>query len=272
MNSLSLEKFGFRAMRQAPPKPMRTGHHHNEIELNFIFSGGVTYLHQGITRRLEPGRMVVFWGAVPHTLVAVERGTDMAWITLPLATVRSCGMDARLVGRLIKGEWLIAPPGHGHRFPVGSWVNEMGETPGLVHELLGCLWWMAAHSSPDKGSARQSEDGLRPVAVMASFMAERYQEPLFVGVIAASAGLHPNYAMALFKKRCGVTIRDYLVQLRLMHAQRLLQDGNAKIAAVAFESGFTSLSAFYEIFGEKIQMTPTEFRDHCGGTDQNITS
>lgn len=249
-------------MRESPPQPMRSVHHHNEIELNFLFAGGVTYLHQGLTRRLESGRLAVFWGAVPHCLLAVDRGTDMAWITLPLATARNHGLDPRFVGRLIAGEWLLGPDGHAARFPLASWVGELRENPGpgLVHELLGCLWWLAAHAAPGTPRARTPDDGLRPVAAMARFMAEQYQDPVGVAAIAASAGLHPNYAMALFKKRCGVTIRDYLVRLRLMHAQRMLQDANTKIATVAFESGFSSLSAFYEVFTENLHMTPTEFR------------
>jgi len=38
-------------------------------------------------------------------------------------------------------------------------------------------------------------------------MAERYLKPV---TMTAAARLHPNYAMALFRRRCGITMRDYL--------------------------------------------------------------
>jgi len=55
-------------------------------------------------------------------------------------------------------------------------------------------------------------------------MAERYLKPV---TMTAAARRHPNYAMALFRRRCGITVSDYLTQLRVTHAQRLLLDGDA---------------------------------------------
>lgn len=268
MAELSLEQFGFAAMRLTPPAPMRRIHHHHEIELNFVFAGEVTYLHRGATRRLEAGRLAVFWGAVPHSLVDVTPGTDMAWITLPLAAVRGWGLAARFMRRLLEGQWILAPSGSGTRFPVAAWVDEIATgrkpaaaDPGLRHELQGCLWWMSARApAKTRDAARESGAGLGPVETMARVMAERYQEPVDVAAIAAMAGLHPNYAMNLFKKRCGLTIRGYLAQLRVTHAQRRLLESDAKIADVALESGFATSSAFYETFTRQVGMTPRAFR------------
>ena len=267
MQTLSLEQFGFDALRLTPPRPMGRVHHHHEIELNFVFSGEVTYLHRGATRRLGAGRVALFWGAVPHSLVAVAPGSDMAWITLPLAVVRSWGLEPDFMRDLLAGEWILAPKGSEARFPVAAWVDELARAKraaprGLPHELRGCLWWMATHASPHRGGAfaREKDEGLRPVEHMAKVMAERYQEPLDVATIAKTAGLHPNYAMALFKKRCGLTIRDYLAQLRVTHAQRRLLENDAKVAEVALESGFSTLSAFYDTFSRRVGLTPRAFR------------
>lgn len=266
MVRLSLDEFGFDALRLRPPEPMGRIHHHQEVELNFVFSGAVTYLRGGATRRLAAGRLALFWGAVPHSLVDVQPGSDMAWITLPLPTVRGWGLEAHFMQLLLQGEWIVAPDGSAGRFPVAAWVGEIAAArgnaaPGLRHELQGCLWWMAAHAAPQQPApGRETQDGLRPVEIMARVMADRYQEPLDVAAIAAAAGLHPNYAMHLFKQRCGLTIRDYLTQLRIMHAQRRLLESDAKIADVALESGFATLSAFYESFTRRVGLAPRNFR------------
>ncbi len=266
---LSIEQFGLAARRLTPPKPMGRIHHHHEVELNYVFAGEVTYLHRGSTRRLGPGRLAVFWGAVPHSLVAVAPGSDMAWITLPLAAVRGWGLDPRFLRRLLEGEWCVAPAGSENRFPVASWVAELATArdasgPGLRHELQGCLWWLASRAVPTperRRAADETEAGLRPVEAMARVMAERYQEPLDVATIAAAAGLHPNYAMTLFKRRCGLTLRDYLAHLRVTHAQRRLLEGSAKVADIALECGFATLSAFYDTFTRRVGMPPRAFRE-----------
>lgn len=46
--------------------------------------------------------------------------------------------------------------------------------------------------------------GLNRVEQMACYIAQHYTEPLTAEQISQSAGLHPNYAMALFKKALGI--------------------------------------------------------------------
>lgn len=88
-------------------------------------------------------------------------------------------------------------------------------------------------------------------------MAERYLKPV---TMTAAARLHPSYAMALFRRRCGITVRDYLTQLRVTHAQRLLLDGDAKVTDVALERGFGALCAFDDAFTRRVGLTPRAYR------------
>ncbi len=269
MASITFQEIGLSARRSAGIQPMAGAHYHQEVELNYAFAGAVTYLHRGALRRLPAGRLAVFWGAVPHSLVAVEPGTELAWITVPLAWVRGWNLDARFLRRLVEGGWTFAPEGFAGRFPVGSWVDELAagkteDVPGLLHELQGCLHWLARRTAHERGAGAggraAADEGWRPVEVMARMMAERYLEPLTVAQVAAAARLHPNYAMTLFRRRCGITLRDYLAQLRVTHAQRLLLDGDAKVTDVALESGFNTLSAFYEAFTRRVGLTPRAYR------------
>ena len=51
------------------PTPTRWPDHHNEIELNFIESGSVTYLPGGDKITLEAGRLTAFWPAIPDQII-----------------------------------------------------------------------------------------------------------------------------------------------------------------------------------------------------------
>jgi len=95
---------------------------------------------------------------------------------------------------------------------------------------------------------------------MASHIALHYAEPLTVEEIGRKAGLHPNYAMNLFRRTFGVTLLQYLTQHRLFHAQRMLATTEALVVDVAFASGFGSLSRFNEAFKRAFGATPREFR------------
>ena len=78
--------------------------------------------------------------------------------------------------------------------------------------------------------------------------------------VARAAGLHPNYAMTLFKKAFGITIKQAVTRHRLDAAQSLLLATDASIASIAFDCGFGSLSSFYEAFEKRFSVSPASFR------------
>jgi AraC-like DNA-binding protein len=129
-----------------------------------------------------------------------------------------------------------------------------------------CFLWLADQSYSKAADAAtrwgegESTIGLQRVERMAKCMAERFQENLTVSEIAKAAGVHPNYAMPLFRRHCGVTIRDYLLQYRITHAQRLLLTTDDKVIDVALASGFSSQSSFYAAFVRQVKTTPQAFR------------
>ena len=274
MPDVRFETFGLNAQLLRSPKPMGRIHHHHEVELNYVFRGGVTYLHRGTMRRLEAKRLALFWGSTPHSLVAVDPGTELAWITVPLAWVWAWGLPERFVRELMEGNWWYAPAKFGDRFQVRAWVQELrhptrAQQRRLLLELEACFLWLAdqASGAPEpatRWNEGESTVGLQRVERMARCMAERFQEDLTVAVIARAAGLHPNYAMPLFRRHCGVTIRNYLVQYRLTHAQRLLLTTDDKVIDVALASGFSSQSSFYAAFARLVKETPQAFRRRMG--------
>lgn len=101
--------------------------------------------------------------------------------------------------------------------------------------------------------------------LMAAFIAQNYTNPLRTQDIADAVGLHQDYAMRLFRKTFNTTLVDYVNQLRVMHAQRLLVTTNDKIVAVAMDSGFGSVSRFNKVFKDKCGMSPRQYRESQTG-------
>ena len=53
---------------------------------------------------------------------------------------------------------------------------------------------------------------------------------------------------------------SYLTKLRLYHAKSALVGSSDKILTIAMDSGFGSLSRFYEVFVKDTGQTPQNFR------------
>jgi AraC-like DNA-binding protein len=55
-------------------------------------------------------------------------------------------------------------------------------------------------------------------------------------------------------------LHKFVVRMRLIRARSLLFEGGLSIENVAFRSGFTSLSQFYQQFRSAYGMTPRQMR------------
>ena len=78
--------------------------------------------------------------------------------------------------------------------------------------------------------------------------------------VARAADLHPNYAMSLFKRAMGLTIKQSITRHRLDTAQSMLIATELPVASIAFDCGFGSLSSFYAAFEQRFHNSPAAFR------------
>lgn len=69
-----------------------------------------------------------------------------------------------------------------------------------------------------------------------------------------------NYFSYLFKKTMGKSFKDYLLDTKLYHAEKLLLSTNKSITEIALEIGFSTTSHFISLFKKKNGTTPAKFR------------
>ena len=73
--------------------------------------------------------------------------------------------------------------------------------------------------------------------------------------------LTPFYVSRLFKENTGVTITDYIIEVRVSYAKKLLSETNLKIHEVGERIGYDSAPYFSRFFKRMCKLTPQEFRD-----------
>lgn len=78
--------------------------------------------------------------------------------------------------------------------------------------------------------------------------------------IALHAGLQPNYFCRKFKQETGKTYVEYLNDLKIEHAKKMLQACNLSITEIAFDSGFFSSSSFLREFKKSTGFAPSQYR------------
>lgn len=268
--------YGFSCVRWTP-SPMKRPDHHDEIEVNVLTEGWVSYLLGGQKVRIEGGQMGVFWAAIPHQILGFSPGINYFVVTIPFAWFLQCQLPDAFVQRLLRGEVICQKLGanrmrHDQEL-FAQWEEDLAEPDdearrvvmlemeARLRRMIGALPAVRASSRPRRGRpAGLHGSALSKVEQMACLIARRYKEQLTAAEIGREMGLHPNYAMGLFKKAFGTTLIDYLTHHRVSHAQRLLATTDEKIVDVAFESGFNSISRFNEAFRRSCGCTPRAYR------------
>ncbi len=78
--------------------------------------------------------------------------------------------------------------------------------------------------------------------------------------LASKYYFNPSYFSTLFKKYTGMHYTDYIIDLRLKNAHRLLLDSDKKIYMIAQEVGYRDVKYFNKIFKRRYGVTPDECR------------
>ncbi len=243
------------------PRPNR----HNEIELNLLSAGSLTYLLGGDRTTIQAGRLAVFWAAIPHQIVDFNGDAPYFVVTLPLIDFLQSTQDVTFVNRILCGE-LVLDPSSDDCDPLRfqQWECDLREQDpasgtaarleiqARLIRLARSLGNCSSHSRPAANLTRADQ--------IACFIARHYPEPLTAQSIADAVGVHSNYAMSLFRETFGTTITSFITQHRISHAQRLLVTSEESILSIAMSAGFQSLSRFNEAFRKMCGCSPRDFR------------
>ncbi|MEX0653742.1 MAG: helix-turn-helix domain-containing protein [Phycisphaeraceae bacterium] len=250
---------------------MATAHRHQDLELNYVLHGRMTYLIGGSLVTLPQRRLCVLWGGMPHQSIFEheQESAQLIWVTVPLTEVLAWDLPEVLIGRLLKRGFTIDSMERSVDEPtLRAWERDLALPSEARRDLvrqeirtrLRRLALDLPAAPPPDAVAFRGDDDLQVIERMARHVADHYQEPVQVAEIAEAAGLHPSYAMTIFRRRTGMTLNEYLTRQRIAHAQRLLATTRRSILNIGFDSGFGSTSRFFEAFKRYAGCTPRQFR------------
>jgi len=93
-------------------------------------------------------------------------------------------------------------------------------------------------------------------------ISKNYMDELRLPELASMAGMSPSAFSRFFKLHTGRNISEYIIDLRLGYAARMLVDTAKSISEIGFDCGFNNLSNFNRIFKKKKGCSPSEFREN----------
>ena len=252
-------------------------HTHKDFELNFVENG------QGVQRII--GDSVETIGKYDLTLVAGE-GLEHAWeqgnCTEPDIREITIQFSSELLGEnILSRNQFASIKRMFERASLG--LNFSQETIMRTYYILDNLASMGDHfdqflsfmkmmyilsqdtearelSTSSYAQAAEGDPESRRIAKVKDYVGKHYAEELRLEDLASLAGMSPTAFSRFFKQHSGRSLMDYIIDIRLGNAARLLIDTTESISEICYKCGFNNLSNFNRTFKNRRGYTPRDFR------------
>lgn len=251
-------------------------HSHKEFELNFIENG------KGVRRVV--GDSIEEIGDLELTLVTGD-GLEHVWEqgSCTSADIREITiqfspdlLDSRLLGRnqFLSIKKMFENARHGVAFSLSAiakvytYLDTISSLEDSFDQFLNMLK-ILYELSQDKGArilASTSfanitgESESRRVRKVKDYISEHYAEELRLDDLAAMVGMAPSAFSRFFKQHTTRNLQDYIIDVRLGRAARMLVDTTTGISEICYACGFNNLSNFNRAFKNRRGYTPRDFR------------
>ncbi len=246
-------------------------HYHPEYELTYIVKGNGYRIVGNTYENYTEGDLVLLGPNLPHTWTgkAVESesfeaiviqfskefitsflGFDEAHFIKNLLENSARGIAFEAIQELVQAiKSLIEKEGMDRILQLISALNQLAQsnytliTPNTFHTI----------------ASKKSELRINEVCL---FIQNNFNSNITLKQVASQIYLTESNFCKFFKKATGKTFSDYLNEIRINEASRLLLQTDKTISQISFECGFETLSYFNRVFLKKKSQTPSVFRNN----------
>ena len=92
------------------------------------------------------------------------------------------------------------------------------------------------------------------------YIRRHYGQDLTLSLLAEQVNLVPTSLCHVFKQVTGQRVSDYIIQVRIIQATRLLRETDQEVQLIAYECGFNTQTNFNRYFKRLMGCTPTDYR------------
>lgn len=138
-----------------------------------------------------------------------------------------------------------------------SYIKDME----LCEKLTTLLTLLMAQSwNPGTSSAPDTLRGKRDLQPVKDYLDTHYSEKITLDQLAERFFINKFYLTRVFKEQFGVSVNDYLLQVRITRAKQLLRFTDAPIQEIAHECGLNDANYFTRVFRRAEGQPPGAYR------------
>lgn len=215
--------------------------------LHYVISGKGVFVSDGVEHKVSAGDYFLI---KPNRLVSYYADNEKPWFYVWI------GFDGRLseyfndipdTGAVCESQYFLD-------------VFHAEDSGGRYEEFLVGKLFMIYHSF-----LSVKKDAPCYAMRVKNFIKRNYMNDVSVEALAESLGVNRIYLTRLFKADYGISIKKYLVSVRMSHAKRFIEDGHS-VSEAADMVGYSDVFAFSKMFKSYFGISPSSIKDKNGGS------
>jgi len=237
---------------------LRSERYHAWPAFTFVHEGAFVMHSQGVSAVIDPSQVVFLAAGMPysttHSFGVGDRGLSIA-LHPDLFRELSPEPAPSRIG-LRPARFVVQDVDLAQRLQAGGEPLALEEQ---ALELVRDVWQGTAREpvAPEKSRSREEHRDLADRA--RAILARRFREPLRLAGLARALHVSPFHLSRVFRQQTGLTLRRYLVRLRLLAAVPQTRHA-ASLSQLALELGFSSHSHFTSAFRQEFGLSPSAAR------------
>lgn len=249
-------------------------HWHEHFELIYVVSGSMEIECEGRMIHLGPEELIVINPNELHSCPHIETPLKLYCVIFDVEILKSRFFDKSeskyiqpimqngilFENQLLKNEVMAAHimnvckelelQGRGYELAVKADILYI-----LVILLRGHVVRILTSSERE---AKIKNNGRIRAAL--DYIDSHYTEEITVDTVAEAIYVSKFYLCKLFKKNLGQTVIEYVHDVRIMAARKLLEQSDDSISQIAYKVGFNDFNYFSRVYKKKMKETPSDTR------------
>ena len=232
--------------------------HSAHVEMIFLCSGAL-YLHvNGVVFPLDRGKAQVFFMNTVHGehYLRPEQDYELLWLSLTPYSINLHTTGYTQTEGYRQSSFRHSLPAK-RMGPLWNCINcPWPRQARFMSLLLDCLEDSLENHADDTRNYQAEV-----VAALRRYLQTYYANPIKLSDLAAMHHYSVGHLCSLFRSATGSSIYDFLAQVRLNQAAKLLLSGRYRVGEVAAALGFSDQLYFSRYFKNKFGVSPSKYRE-----------
>lgn len=248
-------------------------HQHKEIQISYVEKGSGSLIVGDSINEYRAGDILVIGSFVPHVFRSDTQANEVSLMHTLFFDQSSFGKEffqltdlSSIQNFFKKSEFGMLVLSRKNKIvPLFLALSNQNKVEQIASLLMIINQINKSKTSPLSSFVYRksfTDDEGKRMSKVYDYAMERYQEPITLDEIAEKANMSKNAFCRYFKKRTNKTFLQFLIEIRIENACKLLlKNPELSIAMIAEQCGFNNIANFNRKFKAFKHCTPTQYRN-----------